>query len=94
MSAATYHLWVKPSGTIRDTLIQTIRELAQQLDGPVFEPHVTLLADLIGTEEEHIQRSQIVTQQLRPFNITLSEPSYGSRLLSMLFHARRADAAP
>ena len=66
MSGATYHLWVKPSGAVRDLLAQTIRELARELGGPVFEPHITLLGDLAGTEEEHIQRSQIATSAIAP----------------------------
>ena len=71
--------------TVRDTLVQTIHELAHELGSPVFEPHVTLLAGLIGTEQEHAQRSRIVAQQLRPFNIILSEPSYRTEYFQCLF---------
>ena len=85
MSPATYHLWVKPSGAVREMLVQTIRELAHELGGPVFEPHVTLLADLIGTEQEHTQRSRIATRQLQPFEIILSEPSYRTQYFQCLF---------
>ena len=92
MSPATYHLWVKPSGAVRDTLVQTIREFAHELGGPVFEPHVTLLEGLLGTEGEHIQRSQIATPQLRPFNITLSQPSYGTQYFQCVF--MRAEQTP
>ena len=92
MSVATYHLWVKPSGAVRDMLAQTIRELARELGGPVFEPHVTLLGNLAGTEEEHIQRSQIATPQLQPFNIILSQPSYGTQYFQCVF--MRAEQTP
>jgi 2'-5' RNA ligase len=92
MSHATYHLWVKPTGSVRDTLVRIIQELAHELGGPVFEPHVTLLGDLIGTEREHTQRSEIVTQQLRPFKITLSEPSSLSEYFQCLF--MRAERTP
>jgi 2'-5' RNA ligase len=85
MSPATYHLWVKPTGAVRDTLFQTIRELAHELGGPVFEPHVTLLGGLIGTEQEHTQRTRMVTQQLRPFQIVLSGPSYRTEYFQCLF---------
>jgi 2'-5' RNA ligase len=85
MDFPTYHLWVKPSGAIRDALARTIRELAYELGGPMFEPHVTLLGDLIGTEEEHAQRSRIAAQQLRPFNIILSEASYRTQYFQCLF---------
>ena len=85
MSHATHHLWVKPTGAVRDTLVQTIQELAHGLGGPVFEPHVTLLGGLSGTEQEHTQRSEIVTQQLRPFKITLRAPAYRSEYFQCLF---------
>lgn len=68
-----------------DTLGQTIRQLARQLGAPVFEPHVTLLADLIGTKQEHIQRSRIAAQQSRSFNITLSQLSYLDQYFQCLF---------
>jgi hypothetical protein len=48
MSRATYDLWFKPSGPACDVLARTIRELAHELGGPKFEPHVTLL----GTRRE------------------------------------------
>ncbi len=85
MSPPTYHLWVQPTGTVRDALVQTIRELARELSGPVFEPHVTLLAGLIGTEQEHTERTKMVTQQIPPFKIVLSRPSYRTEYFQCLF---------
>ena len=85
MSRATYHLWLKPSGTVCKTLARSIRHLANELGGPTFDPHVTLLGDLIGTEQEHVQRSRIAARQLRPFSITLSEVSYLNQYFQCLF---------
>jgi 2'-5' RNA ligase len=85
MSRATYHLWLKPSGAFRDTLTRTIRKLAHELGSPTFEPHVTLLADLIGTEQDHVRRSRIAARQLRPFSIILNQPSYLNQYFQCLF---------
>jgi 2'-5' RNA ligase len=92
MSRATYHLWLKPSGKVSATLARTIQYLANELGGPVFDPHVTLLADLIGTEREHIQRTRIAAQQLRPFRIILGEPAYLNQYFQSLF--MRVEQAP
>ena len=56
MTFPSYHLWLKPSGTIYDALSEMIEELAHTLGGPVFAPHVTLLGSLVGTEEQHHRR--------------------------------------
>lgn len=85
MTLATYHLWLKPNGAVRGLLVQTIQKLADELGSPVFEPHVTLLANLIGTEEEHIQRSRIAAQQLQSFEVMLIDPAHDTTYFQCLF---------
>ena len=75
MSATTYHLWLKPSGPTYDGLATTIQELAQELNAPVFEPHVTLLS-LEGTEREHVRRTKELARQLKAFLVVLTGLSY------------------
>ena len=50
MGAPTYHYWFKPSGQAYEILSRTIRDLARELDAPVFEPHISLIGNLDGTE--------------------------------------------
>jgi 2'-5' RNA ligase len=75
MSKGSYYLWFKPSGTAYDILARTIRELAKQLGGPVFEPHVSLIGSLEGTEEELVQQTEQFARQLEPFTMVLTKPS-------------------
>jgi 2'-5' RNA ligase len=84
MSAATYHLWLKPSGSTYDELAATIRELAQELNAPVFEPHVTLLS-LEGSEREHVRRTGELAGQLEPFSVILTELSSRNEYFQCLF---------
>ena len=85
MSAVTYSLWLKPTGRAYEVLVRTIRELAHELGAPLFEPHVTLLGQLEGTEQAHVRRCEELAGQLQPFQITLIDPSYRSEYFQCLF---------
>jgi 2'-5' RNA ligase superfamily protein len=85
MSKGNYYLWFKPSGTAYDILARTIRELAKQLGGPVFEPHVSLIGSLEGTEEELAQQTEELACQLEPFTMVLTEPSRRDQHFQCIF---------
>ena len=78
MSSGTpsYHLWVKPAGAAHALLARTIRDLADELGTPAFEPHVTLLGSLDGPEREHRRRTEMLCRLLRPVPFVLTEPGY------------------
>ena len=85
MSAPTYHLWLVPSGETYHALAAVIHQLARELGAPVFEPHVTLLADLGGTEREHVNRTKALAARLQPTRIVLTEPSATDAYFQCLF---------
>lgn len=76
MRAPTYHYWFKPSGEAYVILSRTIRDLARELDAPVFEPHISLIGNLDGTEEELIAKTKDLAGRLKPFTAVLTKPSY------------------
>jgi Cyclic phosphodiesterase-like protein len=81
----SYHLWLKPSGQAYDVLADVIRELSHKLQAPTFEPHVTLLGNLSGSEHEHLHRTKQLAPQLQPLPITLTAPSHGNEYFQCLF---------
>jgi 2'-5' RNA ligase len=85
MEAPSYHLWLKPSGKAYDILADAIRELSQTLQAPLFDPHVTLLSRLTGSEPEHLLRTEQLAAKLRPFQIILTEPSFRDDYFQCLF---------
>lgn len=85
VTTPTYHLWFKPAGAAYEALARTIRDLARELEAPVFEPHVTLLANLDGVQEEHVQRTRELAFQLTPCQVILTEPSYRNEYFQCLF---------
>jgi 2'-5' RNA ligase len=84
-----YHLWLKPDGDAYNQLAAVVRDLAQRLNAPVFDPHVTLLGNLIGSEGALRAKTATLAQELRPLTITLSEPGYTDEHFRCLFMAVR-----
>ena len=68
-----------------DILARPIGELAKELNSPVFEPHVTLIGSLEGTEEELVQQTEEFARQLEPFTMVLTEPSYSDEHFQCIF---------
>ena len=81
----TYHLWLKPSGAAYDVLAGTIQRLARELQVPAFEPHVTLLAYLDGSEQEHRLRTAGLAERLAPSECVLSKAAYLDEHFRCLF---------
>jgi 2'-5' RNA ligase len=91
--APTYHLWLKPSGRIYETLSRTIRTLAREFRAPVFDPHVTLAGPLEGNERELLDRCERLRNELAPFAIVLDEPLDGPDYFRCVFMRAVPDAA-
>ena len=81
----TYHLWLKPSGTAYEVLAGTIQRLARELGVPAFEPHVTLLAYLDGSEREHRLRTAELAERLAPCECVLTKAAYLDEHFRCLF---------
>ena len=82
---STYHLWLKPAGDVFEELAATIRDLAGELNGPVFEPHVTLLS-LKGTDKElHVRATTDAAGRLEPIPIAFTGLSHGTEYFKCLF---------
>ena len=67
-----YHLFFEPTGKLQEELSTIIKKLASEFGGPVFTPHVTLLAQL-PAEDPHVlvEKTKILAGTLAPFSISL-----------------------
>ena len=83
--ASTYHIWLKPTGPAYDILMKTITDLSKAYHAPVFDPHVTLLGSLPGTEEAISFQCVNLGESLAPFDIFLAEPAYGDQFFQCVF---------
>lgn len=84
-NAQVYSIWLKPTGEVRAELTGIVSRLSREYTTPLFEPHVTLIGDLIGPEEELIARTGRLAKQLRPFVVQLGEVDYLDEFYRCLF---------
>lgn len=69
-----HHLFLEPSGALKERLDSSIEALAKEYGGPVFNSHVTLLARITGLPAEEIaERTRTLASTLKPFTIELGE---------------------
>ncbi len=72
-----YTLWLMPKGQIYNKFNTLIKKLADENEGPVFKPHVTLLGEVPQQGKSEVIRltEELVAGQ-KPFLITLREIGY------------------
>ncbi|WIA10617.1 hypothetical protein OEZ85_010799 [Tetradesmus obliquus] len=73
-----YSIWIKPSGYMYNKLQQEIATQAKEYGAPLFEPHVTLLPDIQGDEEQIIATMQQLAQETKKFRINFLNVVQGS----------------
>lgn len=78
-------LWIQPSGQLYDRMASIIRQLSERFHTPIFEPHVTLLGDLVGDEQEITAQAQQLAAQIPPFQMTLTTVDYLEPYFRCLF---------
>lgn len=70
-------IWLSPEEEEAGPLRRLIRDLAQRLDTPAFEPHVTLLPGLLGSPEAIVHTAgQLLTADLESMRVAL-RPAQG-----------------
>jgi 2'-5' RNA ligase len=85
MSDVTHSLWFKPTGRTFDVLTAVVERFARESGATPFEPHVTLLGNLDGTEPEIVGRSEALARTLRRFEIELTEAAFGQEHFQCVF---------
>jgi 2'-5' RNA ligase len=85
MSDIIYSLWFKPTGRTFEVLTEVVERFARESGATPFEPHVTLLGNLDGTEAEIVRRSEDLARTLRRFEIELTEAAFGQEHFQCVF---------
>ena len=80
-----YSLWFMPCGEVRELLAQTILRLSKEHSTPRFEPHVTLLGELLLSEEETLSQTLRLSSLIRPQGIRLGPVDYLDEYFRCLF---------
>jgi 2'-5' RNA ligase len=85
MKAKGYSIWLIPTGEIYQKLSKIISQLSRKHSAPNFEPHVTLIGDLLGSEKEIIDKTSELAKSLEPFEIKLNKAGYLDNYWRCLF---------
>ena len=85
MRAEGYSIWLIPSGDVYQKLAEIISQLSDKYSAPNFEPHVTLIGDLLGAKEEIISKTTKLAGSLKPFEIKLKRVDYLDEYFKCLF---------
>ncbi|MBI4038427.1 2'-5' RNA ligase family protein [Candidatus Daviesbacteria bacterium] len=80
-----YALWLMPKGDIYKKYAGLIKKLAKEYNGPVFEPHITLLGDIELPEHEVKKRTEELISGQKPLQINLGEIGYEDYHFRALF---------
>lgn len=80
-----FNIFLIPGDIVYERLATTIADLSKAYHAPNFIPHVTLLGNLYGSEDEITLQALSVARQLKPFNIQLTHPDYEEGYSRCLF---------
>jgi 2'-5' RNA ligase len=72
IETGSYAVWLMPSGQLYDRLARVIFELSRKYGTPAFEPHVTLLAHIPGTEDTVASRCEQLANRIEPYVVRLT----------------------
>jgi len=85
MKAKGYSIWLMPQGEIYRYLSEIIFRLSKKYNLPYFEPHVTLLGGIEGSEKEILQKTEELARIIAPHEIRLTEIDFLDEYFRALF---------
>lgn len=85
MKSKGYTLWLVPTGEVFRKFSNIINKLAKDYDAPVFDPHVTLLGEIMQPEDECIVKTKQLVKNQKPFIVNLEAIGYQDYYWRTLF---------
>lgn len=85
MKAKGYSLWLMPTGEAYDKFSNLIKRLAKEYNASVFEPHVTLIGEITGSESDILSKVRQLVLAQKSFPITLRTIDYQDFYFRTLF---------
>ncbi len=85
MKAKGYSLWLLPTGEVYEKLATLIKKLAEENNTPIFDPHVTLLGEIIQSKGDIVRKIEELISDQKQFPLTLSRIDYQDFYFRALF---------
>lgn len=93
MKSKGYTLWLVPTGQVFEKFASLIQKLARQYNAPVFDPHVTLLGEIMQPEDECIVKTKQLVKNQKPFIVNLEAVGWQDYYWRTLFvYAKKTQA--
>jgi 2'-5' RNA ligase len=83
--AIGYSVWLIPSADAYSRLLGLITQLSKDYGGPLFDPHVTLIGGVLGSNEEIVSKTLRLASLLEPFTIELENLGYSDEFFRCVF---------
>ncbi len=80
-----YALWLMSTTKQRVKLARLIQMLSDERGGPLFEPHITLLADIEGDEDGLIEQTHHLASQITQFSARVGSLDYSHEFYKSFF---------
>ena len=80
-----YSIWILSEGKAQETLAGVIHRLAKKYQGPIFEPHLTLLSPIPEKKEVVIEKAVEIAKSFSPYKLTTTSIDYGTTYFQCVF---------
>ena len=91
--AEGYSLWLVPSGEAHTRLQDVVSQLSERYHTPSFEPHITLLGEVVGSESELASKTRELISAVQKFRVELDSVDCREEYFKCLFlNVRENDA--
>ena len=74
-----------PENSAYKALKSNIDMINKHLNGPDFDPHITLVSSFLGREEHLVEKTKTISNKITPFNITFNKIKYLDEFFRSLF---------
>jgi len=80
-----FSLWLLPPKPIQAVFQPVIDRWAKKLNTPSFEPHITILGEISGSQKQVIRQTDQLAVKTKPVPITFSEVSVSTTYFQCVF---------
>ncbi len=80
-----YALWLRPENEAHERFQALIAILSRRYHAPLFEPHITLLGGITGTDAEVTAKTARLAVEIEPFEVQLTTMDYRDEYYRCLY---------
>ena len=80
-----HSLWMCPSGAAKDAYQEIVADAARELDTFEFIPHITLVAAVMTSPQDVVERTKRLASMLAPYTFELDSVSHKDKFFQSVF---------